>query len=564
MVSIVETLAGNLQTNIFAIKKIESELDSVQSRLASGQRVTTALDNPTNFFLASAFSSRASRLSSVLDGITARLSTLQQASESLTSLTDLTQQVKDVAESAEQTLIDNPSEASITGNRNLSSFTDLPTDLSGVDAGDQLIFRFLDTTGSFATNTVVINAGNSTNDVITNINAIVNSGASQVFEATLNGSGQLSVKTQDNSRFEIDFQDNLGNADTQLVSALGFGDFVTNEQNNNVSATRITLSPTPALTTTTLFDRSTGNQASSSTLLLNISDTAGGPVGDIFNGDNNDSLALAFNGGTAATIVNDIPTATLQDFIDGINNNGGLNSNIAATFDSGSGTLSIRAIDTDVVSLQFELNEDALGAGVAGKFDLQQFGIGAGVLQSALDGNNTTSSESIQLGPGASSLADLETEFNDLRTQIDDLVDDAELDNINLLNGDNLVTLFSADGSSSLTTTGQTVKALNLGIGEANFANNDTITSLISDIDNGLDTLERFSTSLTNDISVISTREDFTQGTISNLNTGVENLTVADEEADGALFQALQARRTLSITVLGLSSEAQETIFRSF
>ncbi len=564
MVSIANTLAGALQTNIFAIGRIQSEIDNIQSRLSSGKRVGSALDNPTNFFMATSLSSRAARLSTVLDSISSKFSTLQQSNEALTSLTELAEQLKSTTEDAQQVLTDNPASAEITGNRNLSGITRLPVDLAGVDNNDRLAFSYVDTTGLIASSTVTIQNGDSTNDLITKINAITDTGANQVFEATLNSSGQLNITSQNAERFEIDFVDNGGGADSQLVSALGFGGFVTNEVNNGVSETRVTVSPGPSLTSSTLFDRSAGTQATGSTTLLNISDTSGGPAGDIFNGDANDAINISVDGLTAVTVVSDISTATVQDLVDGINNNGSLNTKIAASLDAGSGQINIRAINSNVESIQIGLEEDAAGAGTAGKIDLQQLSIGTQVLQGALDGNGLISSESISLGAGAGDLADLESEFNDLRTQIDELVNDAKFDDVNLLNGEDLVTIFNESGSSSLTTEGTTLSVTDLGISAANFGNSNNIAGALAEVNAGLATIETFSNALVNDVSVIETRQSFTEETIANLNTGSDNLTLVDEDAEGSLLLALQARKDLSVTVLGLSSEEQISVLRVF
>ena len=563
MVSIADTLAGSLQNNVFAIQRIQSELTQVQQRLTTGRRVNTVLDNPGNFFTASGFSSRAARLSTTLDNIIAQNTILSEASNGITSLTDLVNSLKTTAEEAQTTIAANEPEATITGSRNLSDIANLVS-VSGISNNDRLVFRYVDSTGSITSSTVTINNGDSTDDLLNEINAITNTAVEQVFEATINSAGQLNIKTQDNTRFEINFQNNGGAADTQLVAALGFSNYTLNERTAGVNATRITVSPTASLTTIGLYDQGTNDKATLSSTLFDLTTTSAGPARDIFNGDANDALLISINGGTPSTVVSDISTATLQDIIDGVNNNGSLKSQIKASFDSGAGALNIRAIDDSVVSIQFQLTEDAANLGTAGKIDLQKLGIGAQVLQSAADGSGTISSESIQLGPGVSDLISLENEFDSLRSQITELINDSEVNDLNLLAGDNLTIVFNSENGSALTIEGQNFADSNIGISTANFGNTDTITNAINQIDSALDDLETFSTSLDNDQVVIEARETFLENTIAALNSGADDLTLVDEEADSALLQALQARQNLSITVLGLSSQEQISVLRVF
>ena len=64
------TLSAGVRQNLLALQNTASLLSTTQNRLATGKKVNSALDNPTNFFTSSALSARASDLSSTprLDG----------------------------------------------------------------------------------------------------------------------------------------------------------------------------------------------------------------------------------------------------------------------------------------------------------------------------------------------------------------------------------------------------------------------------------------------------------------------------------------------------------------
>ncbi len=60
---------------------------TTQSRLATGKKVNSALDNPTNFFTAQSLQSRAGDLNSLLDSMSNGTKTLEAADNGLTSIT---------------------------------------------------------------------------------------------------------------------------------------------------------------------------------------------------------------------------------------------------------------------------------------------------------------------------------------------------------------------------------------------------------------------------------------------------------------------------------------------
>lgn len=556
-------LTAPMQSTLLVLQRTASQIDDVQQRLATGLRVATPLDNPSSYFTAQGLSSRAARLSTVLDGITNKLSTIESANNAITSLQDLVDQAESIADDALETLTGSTQEASISGDRSLSAFSDL-TAVAGIDNTDKLRFRFVDADGSInSANSVTINTGDSSSDLVNEINAITNSNATQVFETSLNGSGQLNIKTADNARFEVEFESSGGAADSQLANALGFGDFDITASTDGTAKTRITVIAEPSLTSVSLYAVG-GTTAQASTVLRNLTDTAGGVAGDIFNGDSGDTLKIGINGATGVNITTNPTTATVQDLLDGINNNGSLNTLVEASFDSSNGTLTIRAIDDSVESVQISLVEDGAAAGTAGKIDLQQLGFGTRVLQSGADGSGNTSSESILLGESAGDLANYEAEYNDLLDQIDTLVEDSAYEGVNLLAGDDMTVYFSDTSGDSLTSEGAQMNADGLGLSQANFSSSTTISDTQDEVDSAQNTLETFAISLANDTTVIESRQTYLEDTINTLNAGAEDLTLSDENEDSALLLALQTRQLLGTTGLALGVQTLQSTLRLF
>ena len=62
----------------------------------------------------------------------------------------------------------------------------------------------------------------------------------------------------------------------------------------------------------------------------------------------------------------------------------------------------------------------------------------------------------------------------------------------------------------------------------------------------------------------MQTRQDFTKNMINTLQTGADNLVLADTNQEGANLLALQTRQQLSSTALSLSAQADQAVLRLF
>ncbi|RJF68343.1 DUF1522 domain-containing protein [Rhodopseudomonas palustris] len=96
-------LSNAVRQNLSSLQATADLLATTQSRLSSGKKVNTALDNPTNFFTAASLDSRASDINNLLDGIGNGVQILQAANTGITSLTKLVDSAKSIANQALQT-----------------------------------------------------------------------------------------------------------------------------------------------------------------------------------------------------------------------------------------------------------------------------------------------------------------------------------------------------------------------------------------------------------------------------------------------------------------------------
>src|SRR6185295_9096564 len=96
------TLSASVRQNLLSLQGTADLLSTTQGRLATGKKVNSALDNPTNFFTAAGLDARSSDLNNLLDGIGNGVQVLQAADTGITSLQKLVDTAKSIANQALQ------------------------------------------------------------------------------------------------------------------------------------------------------------------------------------------------------------------------------------------------------------------------------------------------------------------------------------------------------------------------------------------------------------------------------------------------------------------------------
>ena len=127
--------------------------------------------------------------------------------------------------------------------------------------------------------------------------------------------------------------------------------------------------------------------------------------------------------------------------------------------------------------------------------------------------------------------ATLASQFDAIRGQIDQLAQDSGINGINLLNGDTLTVTMNETGTSTVAVSGVTDLsngALAINGSTNNWAANTDITSASTQLTAALTTLRSQSQSLSSNLQTVQVRQDFTKAMINTLQTGADNLTLAD------------------------------------
>ncbi len=175
----ISFLSSDTRKGVQTLRKIDTLFGKTSQRLATGLKVNSARDNPTAFFTAKALSDRAGDLNRVLDAVGTKLATVRAAEVGVRALEKLVQVAQGIVRSAAALPAPDPT---ATGNVNVAAQADV-TALAGVSDGD----RFSVQAGSGAAVTITVNAGDTPDQLLAQLNAIEN------VEASFTGGGELQI-----------------------------------------------------------------------------------------------------------------------------------------------------------------------------------------------------------------------------------------------------------------------------------------------------------------------------------------------------------------------------------
>ena len=160
--------------------------------------------------------------------------------------------------------------------------------------------------------------------------------------------------------------------------------------------------------------------------------------------------------------------------------------------------------------------------------------------------------------------AEDETQYQNLLRQYNNLMSDAFYKGINLLTGQNLKINFNEDRSSKIDVTGVKADSDSLGLKTKEWKTVDDIEKSISELEEAINSLRGFASQFGNYYSIITTRQDFTENLINVLEEGADKLTLADMNQESANMLALQTSQQLAVNSLSLASQASQSILRLF
>jgi flagellin-like hook-associated protein FlgL len=182
----------------------------------------------------------------------------------------------------------------------------------------------------------------------------------------------------------------------------------------------------------------------------------------------------------------------------------------------------------------------------------------------------------------ASDAAIFASQYSAVMTQINEMAVDSGYKGLNLLQSGSLTVEFAPTaGQSTLSVTGfgDTSGAFNItglsaevsgtAASGVNWVDSGEVSSAgiqtsINNLETAMNTLRTESKKLSNNLSIITAREEFTAQMINTLGDGAAKLTEADMNEEGSNMLMLQTRQALGTTSLSLASQAAQSVLRLF
>jgi flagellin len=520
-------LSASVRQNLLSLQSTASLLATTQNDLATGNKVNSALDNPTNFFTAQSLNNRASDIGNLLDGIGNGVQVLQAANTGITSLQSLVASAQSIANQVLQSPVGYTTKSNVTS-----------AAIAGATANNLLGTPAAFTDATF-TGTAV-NNNLSTPAAITNATLLQTAANSDSLTAgfaandtiTVDGQTLTFVASGATGANQINVTDNVGTLLSKIDGLSG-------------GTTSAVASGKVVLHTGTTADLSISSSNSAALTALGLAGgvtqaRAGGatPLGGL-------TLTIAATGGGTQTAITFGTSAGQVSTLNQLNAALAAN-NLQATVDSSTGKINITTSN-----------------------DAASYTIGA------ITGSATNSGKAFNGLTGAAAVADptsqaqrssLVAQYNNVLAQINTTSQDSSFNGINLLNGDTLKLTFNETGKSTLSITGVTFNVAGLGLSSltagTDFLDNSSANKALTSLTAASTTLRSEASALGSNLSIVQIRQDFSKNRINVLQTGSSNLTLADTNEEAANSQALSTRQSIAVSALALANQSQASVLQ--
>ena len=519
-------LSTAVRATVLSLQRTSRTIDLTSLRLATGLKVNSALDNPQNFFASESLKFAASDYNRLLDGIGQSARTVEEALIGVdASLKLLDQAEAVVTESKEKLLLGEVDPAIFEVEVNTS-----PQSLSSqiLQSTPDVYYRLNDTANP------VDDSGFGGG-----VNATFNGGVTQQAPAIYTNGGTFSAEfdgVNDHIRVNDSNLINIGARPERTVELVFNADDVMSRQ--------------------VLYEEG----ATVNSLAIYIEN------GRVFT-TGTDQGAWGPNSGQGPTNIS-APIVAGETY------------HVAFVFSSAEnrfeGYLNGTSIGSVTVSnTPFPSHSGDIGIGAARGslwFDTVSFsGNGENfdgrISDVAIYNNNLTDAQLLSHAQSLNSSTTIQYHHRDYENIVDQLgrvAFDASYRGINLLSGENLTTNFNPDRTSTIITEGFDLQSLAEALPRFDFNDINDVNDILDRLADAKAELREFGSSLTADLNVIQTREVYTRERISTLESGADDLIVADQNEEGANLLASQVRQNLGVTALNLAAISGAQTLRLF
>ena len=529
-------LSASVRQNLLSLQSTAALLATTQNDLATGNKVNSALDNPTNFFTAQSLNNRASDISNLLDGIGNGVQVLQAANTGITSLQSLVSSAQSIANQVLQSPVGYSTKSNVTS-----------AAITGATANNLL--------GTLATNNAV--TGTAVSNHLTS--PVVITAATKLVTAA--NSDTLAATPADGSSFTVDGKSITFSTGQTTVTTDASGNVTIGVGAGSTLTVGSVLTAIDGITGagTASSVNGAGQLVISTGTTQNLVIAAGGTSAlgsfGLAAGTTNinppllqgETLTIGATGGGTATSITFGTSANQVSTLNGLNAALAAN-NLQATINATTGAINITTSNDAASSSIGTIGGTATASGSA--FNAVA---GAGPAPVADAGVQATR-------------ASLVAQYNNVLAQINTTSQDSSFNGVNLLNGDTLKLVFNETGKSTLSITGVTFNSAGLSLSTlvagTDFLDNSSANKALATLNTASTTLRSEASALGSNLSIVQIRQDFNKNLINVLQTGSSNLTLADTNEEAANSQALSTRQSIAVSALALANQSQASVLQ--
>jgi hypothetical protein len=532
-------LSASVRQNLLSLQSTASLLATTQNDLATGNKVNSALDNPTNFFTAQGLNNRASDIGNLLDGIGNGVQVLQAANTGITSLQSLVSSAQSIANQVLQTPVGYSTKSNVTS-----------IAITGATASNLL--------GPGSNNTAT--GGPILNNLTT---AVAITAATKLVSAS--NSDTLAATPATGSSFIVDGKTISFSTAQTTQTTDGSGNVTIGVGTGSTASVQTVLSAIDGITgaTTASTVNGSGDLVISTGTTQPLVIAAGG------------TSALATFGLTAATTALTPPTLQGQTLTITPTVTSGAAATTATNIIFGTGAGQVQTLND--LNTALAANDLQASISTTGQINIVTSNDAASSTIGTLGGTAVTAATGPWKGVAAAAApvvdpnsqatrSSLVAQYNNVLAQINTTSQDSSFNGINLLNGDTLKLTFNETGKSTLSITGVTFNTAGLGLSSlksaTDFLDNNSANTALTSLTAASTTLRGEASALGSNLSIVQIRQDFNKNLINVLQTGSSNLTLADTNQEAANSQALSTRQSIAVSALALANQSQQSVLQ--
>ena len=579
------TLTSSMRSNLSSLKSLACQMSTTQTRLSTGKRVNSAIDNANSYYQSRALTNRSSDLDMLLDAMGQSIQTITAAVKGLEATGEILENAAVIAQNAYEAAIIpekawfeaqvGPNGAVVTTAQELKAA--INANKSTICVYGQIDMGEITSTISLRANQKLVGIGyfgdfDSETNKFSSIKATTTQGISMIttntnvviadlsinFEWTTdraNNKGAVRINGDDVTLHDIDIKGKLNwtgaiGANNYTYGIINTGGSVKFYGNNNV---------------TTVGCNSFWNLRAQAEVMENARLNCSNNINS--HGNEKNKFVIHNGAMVCASSINTLGNTGPIDFYAQAGSFIKVNNFTFNVYDSAyqESIVLEQGVNIAIEDNYYKLNSEYVYDELPRRIDINNDNIA-----DKMDVTPTSAWPKLRQNNDEEILRSQETiakdlaQYSEMMTAFDELVSDAGYQGVNLLAGGNIDVMFNETRTHSYNVQGKDMSSAGIGITSREWVTRDDIAASIKEIKNAMNSVRDMVETLGNHLSIIQTRMNFTDAMTDILQTGADDLVLADMNEESANYLALQTRNSLAVNALALAAQSNNSVLKLF